>query len=81
MAYLSRDEARALAERTLGFSRAEQARVSIESGDTGNTRFAANQMSTAGDVSNTTVTVTTAFGRRVASSTWKKAARSANSVL
>jgi predicted Zn-dependent protease len=69
MAYLSRDDARALAGRVLGFSRAEQARVSINSGDTGNTRFAANQISTAGDVTNTTITITTAFGRRVASST------------
>jgi predicted Zn-dependent protease len=69
MPYLSRDEARALAERTLGFSRSEQARVTINSGSTGNTRFAANQVSTGGDVTDTSVTITTAFGRRVASST------------
>jgi predicted Zn-dependent protease len=69
MAYLSRDDARSLAQRVLGFSRAEQARVSINSDETGNTRFAANQVSTSGDVTDTTVTVTTAFGRRVASST------------
>jgi len=69
MAYLSRDEARALAGRVLSFSRAEQARVFIESGDTGNARFAANQITTSGDVTNTTVTVTSAFGRHVASST------------
>src|SRR5688572_7689123 len=69
MPYLSRDEARALAEHTLGFARSEQARVTINSGSTGNTRFAANQVSTAGDVSDTSVTITTAFGRRVASST------------
>jgi predicted Zn-dependent protease len=69
VAYLSRDEARALAERVLGFSRAEQARVTINSGENGNTRFAANQISTSGDVTDTTVTVTSAYGRRVASST------------
>ena len=69
MAYLSRDDARALAGRVLGMSRAEQARVTINSGETGNTRFAANQVSTSGDVSDTTVTITSAFGRRVASST------------
>ena len=69
MAYLSRDDARALAERVLRFSRAEQARVSINSGATGNTRFAANQISTSGDVTDTRVTITSAFGRRVASST------------
>ncbi|MGE0159879.1 MAG: TldD/PmbA family protein [Gemmatimonadales bacterium] len=69
MAYLSRDDARALGGRVLGFSRAEQARVSINSGSTGNTRFAVNQVSTSGDVTDTSVTVTSAFGRRVASST------------
>lgn len=69
MAHLSRDEARALAERVLGFTRAEQTRVSINSGDTGNTRFADNQITTSGDVSDTTVTITSAYGRHVASST------------
>jgi predicted Zn-dependent protease len=67
--YLDRDDARALAERVLGFTRAEQTRVSINSGDTGNTRFATNQISTSGDVTDTTVTITSAFGRHVASST------------
>jgi predicted Zn-dependent protease len=69
MAYLSRDEARALAERVLGFTRAEQTRVTIESGDTGNSRFATNQITTSGDVTDTTVTITSAFGRHVASAT------------
>jgi predicted Zn-dependent protease len=67
--YFSREEARALASRVLGFSTAEQARVNISSGEEGNTRFAVNQISTAGDVSNATLTVTSAFGRKVASAT------------
>jgi predicted Zn-dependent protease len=67
--YQSRDEARALAERALGFSSAEQARVNISSGSEGNTRFAVNQVSTSGDVTNATLTVTSAFGRKVASAT------------
>jgi predicted Zn-dependent protease len=69
VAYLSRDDARSLAERVLRLSRAEQARVTINSGDTGNARFAANQISTSGDVTDTIVTVTSAFGRHVASAT------------
>lgn len=69
MAYLTRDEARALAERVLRMSRAEQTRVTINSGDTGNTRFADNQITTSGDVTDTTVTITSAFGRHIASST------------
>lgn len=66
--YLSRDEAHALAERALSFSSAEQARVTINSSSAGNTRFAVNQISTSGEVTNTTVTITSAIGRRVASS-------------
>jgi len=66
--YLSRDETRALAARVLGFSSANQARVTVDSGRTGNTRFAANQITTSGDVIDTTVTITSAFGRKVASS-------------
>ncbi|MGH7447171.1 MAG: TldD/PmbA family protein, partial [Longimicrobiales bacterium] len=67
--YLSREEAQQLAARILAFSQADQARVNINSGETGNTRFAVNQISTAGDVMNATATVTSAFGKRVASAT------------
>jgi predicted Zn-dependent protease len=65
--HLSRQEAEALLRRALGFSRADQARVNLQSGTTGNTRFAVNQISTAGDVDNASLVVTSAFGRRVAS--------------
>jgi predicted Zn-dependent protease len=67
--YLSREQAQQLADRVLAFSSADEARVNISSGEEGNTRFAVNQISTAGDVTNATVTVTSAFGRRVASAT------------
>lgn len=67
--FFSREEARAIADRVLGFSTAEQARVNIWSGAEGNTRFAVNQISTAGDVANAQIVVTSAFGRRVASAT------------
>jgi predicted Zn-dependent protease len=65
--YLSREEARRLADRVLAFSRADEARINIQSGSEGNTRFAVNQISTAGDVANVSLVVTSAFGRRVAS--------------
>ena len=67
--YFTREQAKALADRVLAFSRAEQARVNIGSGEDGNTRFAVNQISTAGDVTNASVTVTSAIGKRVASAT------------
>lgn len=67
--FFSREEAQALAERVLRLSGAEDVRVNIQSGVEGNTRFATNQISTAADVSNASVVITSAFGRRVASAT------------
>jgi predicted Zn-dependent protease len=67
--FMTREQAQDLARRVLGFSTADNARVNISSGEEGNTRFAVNQISTAGDVTNATVTVTSAFGRRTASAT------------
>ncbi|HJR62548.1 MAG TPA: TldD/PmbA family protein [Gemmatimonadaceae bacterium] len=62
--YLSREEADALAKRVLSFSAADETRVTINSGSRGNTRFAANQISTAGDNYDTAVTIRSVFGKR-----------------
>jgi predicted Zn-dependent protease len=67
--YLSRADAESLAKRALGFAAADETRVTIASGVRGNTRFAVNQVSTAGDNYDVTVTVRSAFGKRAASST------------
>ena len=68
--YLAREECEALARRTLGFvTTADAARVNINSGSRGNTRFAVNQVSTGGDSYDTAVTVTAYAGRRSATST------------
>jgi predicted Zn-dependent protease len=67
--FMSEEEARRITDRVLSLSRADHCRANLNSAMDGNTRFAQNQMSTSGDISNTTLTVTSAFGRRVASST------------
>jgi predicted Zn-dependent protease len=67
--YLSREEAERLARRVLSFSKAEQARVNLSSTQEGNTRFAANQVSTAGDAATLSIVITSAFGKKVASAT------------
>ena len=67
--YLSRAEAESIAKRALGFAAADETRVTIASGVRGNTRFAVNQVSTAGDNYDVTVTVRSAFGSRAATST------------
>src|SRR3954469_18199066 len=65
--YISREEAEAIARRTLAFTTADDARVNLQSATHGNTRFARNQVSTAGDAYDATLQVTTAFGKKVAS--------------
>ncbi len=65
--YLSREEAKALTDRVLSFAKADETRVNVSSGWNGNTRFAGNEITTSGGITNTTVTVTSTIGRRRAS--------------
>jgi predicted Zn-dependent protease len=67
--YLSRADAEALAQKVLSFTTADEARVNLNSATSGNTRWAANQVSTSGDTYDSNVTVTAAFGKQVASAT------------
>jgi predicted Zn-dependent protease len=67
--FISREEAQRITERALSFSTADEARVNLSSSDTGNTRFAQNQMSTSGDATNAELSVTSALGNKVASAT------------
>jgi predicted Zn-dependent protease len=70
--HLSRAESEAIARKVLGFSTADEARVTISSGMRGNTRFAVNQVSTAGDNYDAVVVVRSVFGTRAASATTNK---------
>jgi predicted Zn-dependent protease len=65
---LTREEAKALADRVLAMSTADQTRVFIVSTWSGNTRFADASITTSGGVTDTTLTITTAIGKRQASS-------------
>ncbi|HVG44748.1 MAG TPA: TldD/PmbA family protein [Longimicrobium sp.] len=65
--FISREEAEAITRRALSFSTADDARVNLQSATHGNTRFARNQISTAGDAYDATLGVTSAFGKKVAS--------------
>jgi predicted Zn-dependent protease len=66
---LSREEARALADRVLKLSTADETRVVITSEWSGNTRFADSSITTSGGASNVSVRVTATSGRRRASAT------------
>ncbi|MEP6730876.1 MAG: TldD/PmbA family protein, partial [bacterium] len=65
--FLSEAQARALAQRVLGFAKADETRVNILSGWSGNTRFAGNEITTSGGTTNTSITVTSTIGKRRAS--------------
>ena len=69
---LTRKQAEALAKRVLSLSTANECRVTIGSGARGNTRFAVNQISTAGDNTDTTVNVRSVFGARAGNASTNK---------
>lgn len=66
--HLSRNESAAIAERALSFRTADEMRIVISSSSCGNTRFAANRISTAGDTFDAVVTVHSKFGKRTGTS-------------
>ncbi len=59
---LSRDEMQGIVERAIKASKADGINVTVTSTVTGNTRFAANQLSTSGEISDTSVAVESFFG-------------------
>jgi predicted Zn-dependent protease len=67
--WLSRDEARRLCDRVLALSKAEGCQVGVQSGSTGNTRYAGNEVTTGGDAADANLTVSSRFGKRIASVT------------
>lgn len=64
---LSPQEARELAGRILRLSSADEARVNLSSGWNGNTRYAVNRITTAGEFESVQASITVRFGRREAS--------------
>ncbi|MEO8636675.1 MAG: TldD/PmbA family protein [Gemmatimonadales bacterium] len=69
VAILTREESQALLQRILGFSKAERIQVSLNSSHQANTRFAANQLSTAGSVADVSVVVQSWYGPKHAVTT------------
>ena len=70
--YLSREECEAITKRALSLATAEETRVTISSSSVSNTRFAVNQISTAGDAFDSVLTVVSRFGKRSGSCTTNK---------
>src|SRR5688500_6473077 len=64
---LTRDQAKAIADKVLSFAKADETRVSIASDWSGNTRFAGGEITTSGGITDTTVSVVSTVGKRRAS--------------
>jgi predicted Zn-dependent protease len=62
--WLSREECEAIAKKALSFAHADETRVLVNSTNVSNTRFAVNQISTAGDSFDAVVTIVARFGKR-----------------
>ena len=68
-ALLSRDDAKALADKILAMGKADETRVNISSDWSGNTRFAGGEITTSGETTDSSVTITSTIGKRRASAT------------
>src|SRR6476646_11519461 len=64
---LSRDQAKAIADKVLSFAKADETRVNISSDWSGNTRFAGGEITTSGGITDTTFSVVSTIGKRRAS--------------
>ncbi|WP_143308920.1 TldD/PmbA family protein [Chitinophaga vietnamensis] len=69
MAILHKEEAKALLQKVLSYSKADECEVSLRGTEGGNIRYARNAISTAGDISTLTLSVTSTFGKRSGSAT------------
>ncbi len=67
--FLTRDQAKALTDRVLGMAKADETRISLLTGWSGNTRFAGAEITTSGGITDTSLTVTSTVGKRRASAT------------
>src|SRR4249919_4199586 len=64
MPILSKDEAQAILKKVLSYSKAEECEVNIYGSDGGNIRYARNAVSTSGGVTQNTLVVSSAYGKK-----------------
>jgi predicted Zn-dependent protease len=69
MAILNKDEAQALLKKVLSYSKADECETGLTGSEGGNIRYARNSVSTAGDISQLTLAVTSYFGKKSGTAT------------
>jgi predicted Zn-dependent protease len=65
MPILSKEEAHALLTKVLSYSKADECEVSVNGSDGGNIRYARNSVSTSGAISQNSLAVSSAFGKKL----------------
>jgi len=69
MAILNKEESRALLQKALKYSKADECQVSLTGREGGNIRYALNAVSTAGEISSLGMVITSVFGKKSATTT------------
>lgn len=69
MAILSKEEAKKIMEKVIGFSKADGCEVNLNGSDNGNIRYARNSVSTSGEDSNVNLVVQSYYGKKAGTAT------------
>ena len=69
MSILNKEEARKLLQKVVGYSKADACEVGLSGSEGGNIRYARNAISTSGDVSTLSLSVTSTFGKKSGTAT------------
>ena len=69
MAIFSKEEAKRILTKTLSFSSADECEVNLDGSDSGNIRYARNNVSTSGSRSDVSILVASAFGKKLGMAT------------
>ena len=65
MAILSEDDCRAILKKALSYSKADECEVNLSGSEGGNIRYARNSVSTSGFISQTSMAISSAFGKKL----------------
>ena len=65
MAILSKDEAQALMKKVLSYSKADECEVNLSGTDKGNIRYARNEVTTSGRITQSQLVVSSAYGKKL----------------
>src|ERR1700748_2633003 len=65
MAIISREDCRSLMKKALSYSKADECEINLNGSEGGNIRYARNAVSTSGYISQTTMAISSAFGKKL----------------